>query len=295
MATIMALRSVEKTLEAQLAEDVKKIEGINGRVEVIIQPNGKNVDVMVYPPALDKYPKMHFWEREKKLLPGIGLDFTEKTATALVTVRYIIGLHADEHRPGSWKASGTTSPVLDRGDEVKRREEDAAEFGKTAISKIGWIADSALEAIRKESGKGKSELFLSRVSDQIREQAKSVKGKEIVHDHVTKITMVKELEPLAPVINSSKRTVHVQLLDKYNEPQMSFHFIKGFAWGSTAVEYNVHLTQKEDGSFTMPKRDLSDAALKLQETQAVNAAKKVLSEVEKVVRNYFKAVESRKD
>jgi len=285
----MALKSVEKTLEAQLVEDVKKIEGIKSReVEVRIQPNGKTIDVTVYPPALSKYPKMHFWERKKELLPGVGLDFTEKTATASVTVRYRIGLSPDEHRLGSWKASGTTFPVLDMGDDIKKREEDAANLGKKAIERVGWVAEKAFEVLEKDPSNEKSELFLSRVSTQLRESTTGIGGKRFE-------SLGGKFESLAPVINASKRTVHMQLVDYSDEPQMSLHFTKDLTWADVAVEYNIRLTQKEDGTFTVPKRDLSDAALELHETQAVNAAKKVLAEVEKTVRNYFEAVESRKD
>jgi hypothetical protein len=87
----------------------------------------------------------------------------------------------------------------------------------------------------------------------------------------------------------------MQLVDYSDEPQMSLHFTKDLTWATVAVGYNIRLTQKEDRTFTMQKRDLSDVALELHETQAVNAAKKVLTEVEKVVRNYFEAVERRKD
>jgi hypothetical protein len=281
----------ERTLETKLVEDIKGMQELRGRdVKVRINPSGLLVDVDVSFPSFRKKPKEHFFERQKELLPGMALDFNEKTAAASVIVRYRVGVSLDSK--GSYGISGATFPLTSSSAaEVERREDFAAEFGKTAIKQIGWVVQKAFDEIEKNPSSGKSKLFLSHMANELRFYANRVRGKEIMQDYVQKFKAAEELDLMEPVIDASKKRLHVQLLDKIDDPQMPFHFMRNHAWGDIAVEYSVRIAQKEDQSFTPPKRELSDATLRMQETQAVNLAKDVIAKIDRLVQDYFKAVD----
>jgi hypothetical protein len=281
----------ERILETKLAEDIKGMEELRGRdVKVRIDPSGLLVDVDVYFPSFRKKPKEHFFERQKELLPGMALDFNEKTAAASVTVRYRVEVSLDSK--GSYKISGATFPLISSAAEVERREDFAAEFGKTAIKQMGRVVQKAFDEIEKNPSSGKSKVFLSHVANELRFYANNrIRGKELMLDYLQKFKAAQEFDLMEPVIDVSKKRLHVQLLDKIDDPQMPFHFMRNQAWGDIAVEYSIKIAQNEDQSFTSPKRELSDAALRMQETQALNLAKEVIAKIDRLVQDYFKAVD----
>jgi len=280
----------ERTLETKLIEDIKGMEELRGRdVKVRIDPSGLLVDVDVSFPSFRKKPKEHFFERQKELLPGMALDFNEKTAAASVTVRYRVGVSLDSK--GSYKITGATFPLASSAAEVERREDYAAEFGKTAIKQMGWVVQQAFDEVEKNPSSGKSKLFLSHMANELRHYANNrIRGKEIIQVD-QKFKAVQEFDLMEPSIDVSKKKLHVQLLEKENDPQMPLHFMRDQAWGDIAVEYSVRIKQNEDQSFTSPKRELSDATLRMQETQAVNLAKQFIAKIDGLVQDYFKAVD----
>ncbi|NYZ75640.1 hypothetical protein H0N98_00095 [Candidatus Micrarchaeota archaeon] len=287
----MELQAAEKSPRAKLIEEIKNLDSIKDRkVDISFQFDGKTVDVEIGFPPLRKRQKEHFFQRQKEFLPGMTLDFNEKTATASVTLRYPIGISQEKDK---WIVSGATFPAIGKLGNVLEREYDAAEFGRNALKKMGWIADKAMEQVAKNPNLAKSELFLSRISNEMRQDSEKLVGKVFVKHLVEKYMDMKELEPLTPEINASKKTLRMQFVDRYDEPQLRLHFMKNAAFGSISAEYNVKLVQKEDGSFTPVKRDLSDAAIELQEKQTVKLAQKVMGEIQSVAKDYFDAVESK--
>lgn len=287
---LMALQTVEKNPRAKLIEDIRSLDSISDRkIDVMPQLDGQYIDVEIGFPPVRKKPKKHFFERQKEFLPGITLDFNEKTAAASVTLRYPIGVSQGSKKP--WVVSGATFPAVGKVGNVKQREDEAAEFGKNALNSMGWVAQKALESVEKEPRLAKSELFLSRVSSELRGYAEGVRGKEFERDFARKLVRKERLEPLAPEMDASKKTLHVQLVDRYDEPQLLLRFTRNFTSGRIFAEYNVRLMQNEDGSFTAVKRDLSDAAIELQEGQAVKFAQRVMGEIQKIARGYFEALE----